>query len=392
MAERYRADHYGAAHDPGSDTDVTEHPSGPPGYGRGPAPTAPAAGPRRPRRRHRVLISLGVVAVVVVAAVAGVAIWADKQIAGHGGRGPVVSVVVPPGASTGRIAAILAGDGVIGSASLFPYYVKFKGGGILYPGTYHLARGESYGAALDALSKAPAVVRDKLVVPEGFTVGQIATAVGQLPDAHLSPAQFLAAAGGQVRSPYQPAGTASLEGLVFPATYEVTAGQSAASLVQQMVAAFDSYASGAGLTAGAARLDLTPYQVVIVASMVEREAKRPQDRGPVASVIYNRLKAGMPLGIDSTLLYGLGTGGVAVSPASVSPDTPSPYNTRLHPGLPPTPIASPGLASLDAAISPPATSYLYYAVTGPGGETTFASSAAAFARIEALCHQKGYCS
>jgi UPF0755 protein len=95
----------------------------------------------------------------------------------------------------------------------------------------------------------------------------------------------------------------------------------------------------------------------------------------------------MPLGIDSTLLYGLHTDNPAVNP-----ETPSPYNTRLHTGLPPTPIANPGLAALTAALDPPSTTYLYYTVTGPGGATSFASTSSGFAQIEAECQQRGYCS
>lgn len=361
------------------------------GYVRRPAP-GPAHARRKPSKRrsggHRVLVALAVVLAVVVVLAAAFAWWAKDQISPGGKRGALVDVVIPSGSSTTHIGDILARRGVIHSATLFPYYAKIKGVGTLYPGTYRLAKNESYASAISALEAGPPIIRDRLVIPEGFTVAQMAAAVAKLPDVHISAASFLAAAqGGQVRSRYEPAGTNNLEGLLFPATYEVRQGWTASDLVQQMVVVFDASASQAGVNAGAARLGLSPYQVIIVASMVEREAKRPADRGPIASVIYNRLKAGMPLGIDSTLLYGL-----HASSANVNPDTPNPYNTRLNEGLPPTPISNPGLASLEAAASPPATGYLYYAVTGPGGQTTFASTAAAFAQIEAQCRSHGFCS
>ena len=354
-----------------------------------PGSRGPTSGRPRPageRRHHPVLIGLAIFVVVVVVVVGGLVWWAKDQIRPGGKPGPLVTVVIPKGASSHQIGSILSADGVIHSGFLFPYYAKVKGASTMYPGTYRLAKNESYASALTAIETGPPVVQDRLVIPEGFTLAQIAAAVAKLPDVHVSAAQFTAAASSQVRSPYEPAGVDDLEGLLFPATYQVTAGTSASALVQQMVDAFDTDANQAGLAAGAARLGMTPYQLVTVASMIEREAKRPQDRGPIASVIYNRLKARMPLGIDATLLYGLHTAN-----AAVDPQTPSPYNTRLHTGLPPTPIANPGLASLSAAINPPATSYLYYAVTGPGGQTSFASSSAAFIQIEAKCRAQGYC-
>lgn len=339
-------------------------------------------------RGHPLLVTFGAIAVVVVVLAALFAWWATGQISPGGKPGPRVEVVIPAGSSTTRIGRILAKSGVIHSGTLFPYYVRIGGAGTLYPGTYHLPKNESYSAAISALEAGPPIIQDRLLVPEGFTIDQIAAAVAKLPHSHITPAQFIAAAqGGQVRSPYEPAGSNNLEGLLFPATYQIRQGSTAADVVQQMVEAFDANAAQIGLAAGSARLGLKPYQVVTVASMVEKEAKRAQDRGPIASVIYNRLKAGMPLGIDSTLLYGLHT----TSP-NVNPDTPNPYNTRLNKGLPPTPISNPGLASLHAALTPPATNYLYYAVTGPGGQTSFASTTAGFARIEAQCRQGGYCS
>jgi UPF0755 protein len=343
---------------------------------------------RRSRGHHPVLVAIAVIVALLVVAAAGFAYWVKKQVNPGGKLGPVVTVVIPAGASSTKIGSVLDTDGIIHSGKLFPYYVRIKGSGTLYPGTYHLAKNESYSRVISSLQQGPPLVTDKLVVPEGFTIAQMAVAVAKLPHAGITARQFLAAAdGGQVRSPYEPPGSNNLEGLLFPATYTVPANEDAVALVQQMVQAFNQNATAVNLTAGAAKLKMTPYQVVIVASMVEREASRAQDRGPIASVIYNRLSQNMPLGIDSTLLYGLGT-----TNPDVNPDTPSPYNTRINKGLPPTPIAGPGVASLSAAISPPTTSYLYYAVTGPGGQTSFASTAAGFATIEAQCEAGGYCS
>lgn len=360
------------------------------GTHRGPRPvrTARRRSPGRSERHHPVLIALAVVVAVVVIGGAAFAYWVDKQVNPGGKLGAVETVVIPKDSSSSQIGHILASKGIIHSGSLFHYYVGIKGGGTLYPGTYRLAKNESYSRVIAALHAGPPIITDKLIIPEGYTIAQMATTVAKLPHAGISASQFLAAAkGGQVRSPFEPAGTKNLEGLLFPATYPVQAGQGADVLVQQMVNAFNQNAQQAGVNAAARRLHMTPYQVIIVASMVEREANRPQDLGNVASVIYNRIAQNMPLQIDSTLLYGLGT-----TNANVNPDTPNPYNTRIKKGLPPTPIANPGLAALEAATHPPSTTYLYYAVTGPGGQTSFASNGAGFAQIQAECQQRGYCS
>ena len=212
-----------------------------------------------------------------------------------------------------------------------------------------MATNEPYSTALYTLQQGPIPVTYQLVVPEGFTVRQIAAAVGHLKGAGISQKAFLeAATGGQVRSPYEPAGSNDLEGLLFPATYPVQQGETADELVQYMVATFDTHAAALGLTAAAQRLGYRPYQVITVASIVEREVKFEADRGGVASVIYNRLVRGIPIGAESTLLYGLGDpkGAVVIT-------TPNPYNTLVNKGLPPTPISNPGNTLAGGSHEPP---------------------------------------
>jgi len=195
-----------------------------------------------------------------------------------------------------------------------------------------------------------------------------------------------AADGQQVGSPFEPAGARSLEGLLFPATYPVRPGESADELVQYMVQTFDRHASQLGLPTAAKALGYSPYQVLTVASIVEREARFNSDRGPIASVIYNRLSRSMPIGADSTLLYGLGD-----PRGPVNFGTPNPYNTRLSRGLPPTPISNPGIPSLKAAMAPPKTTYLYWVETDRDGKMSFASDAAQFARLQAECKAAHLC-
>jgi uncharacterized YceG family protein len=150
----------------------------------------------------------------------------------------------------------------------------------------------------------------------------------------------------------------NLEGFLFPSLYKFGASTTAAELVGQQLAAFGSAWSKVDLTA-ARDNGMTPYQVLIVASMVERETVAPEERPLVAAVIYNRLGKGMPLGIDATIRYGLGVPGTRpLTGAELAADTP--YNTRLHTGLPPTPIGNPGLAAMRAAAHPKNVDYLYY--------------------------------
>src|SRR5262249_2853405 len=159
---------------------------------------------------------------------------------------------------------------------------------------------------------------------------------------------------------YEPAGSNNLEGLLFPATYQVLLRDRAnpTKLVQQMVNAFDQQADSIGLSSGAQQLGISPYQVLTVASMVEEEAKLPGDRGKVARVIYNRLANGTSLGIDATVEYALQLRTASLTQSQLETD--SPYNTRAHTGLPPTPIGAPGRASLIAALHPTPGDWTYF--------------------------------
>jgi UPF0755 protein len=339
-----------------------------------------------------VLLSLLIVFAVLLGVAIGGVVWAEGQINPGGHHGPDVAVNIPKDASTSRIGSILSKAGVIHSSTLFALYVRIHGDGPLYPGSYSLPKNSSYKSAISALEGGPKVVTDRLVIPEGFTIRQMAAAVAALPQLHLSAQRFLAAAtNGEVRSPYEPAGVNNLEGLLFPATYQVRQGDSEIRVLEQMVGAFDDHANSLGLSAAATQLHLTPYQVVTVASIVEREAKLTTDRGPVASTIYNRLRRGMPLGADSTQTYYLRLRNPQLTPTAAQLNQPSPYNTRLIKGLPPSPIANPGLASLQAATNRPQTSYLYFVEVKPSGQLGFASSTAGFDQLQQQCRVAQLC-
>jgi uncharacterized YceG family protein len=236
-----------------------------------------------------------------------------------------------------------------------------------------LGGGSKHHATTPSAVASPIV---KVLIPEGDTRAQIAAIAkaqglggsylaDSIRSGALDPSQFGA-----------PAGTPSLEGFLFPATYEVYAESPANVLVGKQLEAF-SERFGPRYEADARALHETPYQLLTVASMIEREAKVPRDRPLIAAVIYNRLARGMPLGIDATLRYALHDYSRPLTDSQLALN--SPYNTRLHRGLPPTPISNPGIASIDAAAHPARASYLYYVAAPDGcGEHVFSTSYAQF--------------
>ena len=349
--------------------------------------------PRRAERRRRPVLTV-VAALVALTAVVLVAVGVHlkDEISPGGHTGRLVEVTVPQGASTADVGRRLASAGVIAGPSLFRWYVSLRHDGGFQAGTYRLATHESYSAVIAALHQGPPVVVDHLVVPEGFTVAQVAARVAALPGFHLSAQTFLAdAADGTIRSKYEPTGTNDLEGLLFPATYDVSGTMTEADVLRLMVTKFDAEADALGLGAHAQALGMAPYDLIKVASIVEGEAKLDADRPGVASTIYNRLRAGMTLGADSTLVYALRKADPGLDVAKVDYETPSPYNTRLNRGLPPTPIDDPGLPSLSAAAQPPTTTYLYFVEVDPTGKLGFASTASGFAHLQAQCRAAHLC-
>jgi UPF0755 protein len=207
----------------------------------------------------------------------------------------------------------------------------------------------------------------RIVFPEGFTRAQMvarAQAVAKIAkqESHrtvrLSGRGYAAATAKRKQIPGFGSGRLPLEGFLFPDTYDFDRTSTSAQLVQDQLQEFTSKWSTVNL-AYAKSKNLTPYDVLTIASMVEGEAQVPSERPLVAAVIYNRLHAHMPLGIDATLRYGL-----HVPPTQSLTESelhnPTPYNTRVHDGLPPTPINNPGLAAIEAAANPAKVDYLYF--------------------------------
>jgi cell division protein YceG involved in septum cleavage len=224
---------------------------------------------------------------------------------------------------------------------------------------------------------APKIV--KVVIPEGYTADQIAALAHEdgLKGNYLKAVGHAAHSGALRPSAYgAPRATRSLEGFLFPASYELYEGTPAARLLAEQLAAFHRNFGG-GEADRARKLGVSPYDLLIVASIVEREAGIAHDRPLVAAVVYNRLRLGMTLGIDATLRYALHDFAHPLTEAQLASN--SPYNTRLHKGLPPTPISNPGAAAIQAAAHPAHVSYLYYVAGADGcGEQVFSTSYSQF--------------
>lgn len=300
-----------------------------------------------------------------------------------GGSGPTRPVVVeiPEGATASSTGEILQDAGVVRSALAFRIAAGFRGvGEDLQAGVYELRTNMEVDEVLSALEQGPVVDTVMVTIPEGLEVPEVADALADGLGIDGREFERIAAGGDRTLPPYLPKEAETLEGFLFPKTYEFDPEVDAEQVIDRLLAQFEQEAST--LDWGAAReLGLTPYEVVIVASMIEREARVEEDRANISAVIHNRLDEGMPLQIDATVQYALPEGNRPLTFEDYEYE--SPYNTYLHAGLPPTPIASPGLASLAAALEPADVDYLYFVVTDPDtGKHEFAETYDEFLRLK----------
>ncbi|HLI56911.1 MAG TPA: endolytic transglycosylase MltG [Actinomycetota bacterium] len=297
--------------------------------------------------------------------------------------GAPVTLTVPSGASLSGLEPQLHTAGVIGSTFDFKIWLHLSGSAgqvsSLQQGSYTLRKNMPYSELISTLAKGPSISYEKLTIPEGLTVTETAAKVGA--ETHIQAADFQAAATVASAQPtILPPGNASLEGFLYPQTYYVDPHQDAANLVQEMVAEFQT--ETASVDWSAAPPGITPYQVLTIASLIQNEAKVISDGPNIASVIYNRLAAHIPLGIDATVYYALDkpfTEKLTTADTQVK----SPWNTYVAPGLPPTPISSPDLDYINAALHPAQTNYLYYVVGPDCIHSLFFSSYAAFSQAAA---------
>ena len=333
-----------------------------------------------------VLLALLLVLVGVVVAGGTYYEWA---VGASGAQKPIV-VTIPHGATGSDVGGILKEQGVIRSTLAFRVLARFRGfSGGFQAGRYHLKTNMSVSDVLAALKEGPFLESIRATFAEGWSVDRVAQrahdALG------INAKQFVKAAnsGSYSVDDLLPPGTKTVEGFLFPSTYDFFKGATADGVIRRLLSQFQVEAAKLPWD-NAKALGLSKYQVVVVASMIEREAKLDPDRPKVAAVIYNRLKKGMALQIDATILYGLEREGRPLSQCGTPPavcvtnadlKVESPYNTYIHPGLPPTPIDSPSFASLVAALTPAKADYLYY-VSDSAGANHFASTYAEFLALK----------
>jgi uncharacterized YceG family protein len=234
---------------------------------------------------------------------------------------------------------------------------------------------------------APPLARLRIIFPEGFTVREMGDRVAAVRKIAIDerdvtprltkPGYLLASSDAVPPAEFRKDwGGKSIEGFLFPATYEFSQYTPSAKLVRDQLRAFRKQWRKVNLRYAKSK-NLTPYDVLIIASMIEKETIVPSERRLVAAVIYNRLRLGMPLGIDATIRYGRNVPGTeSLKQSDLESD--DPYNTRKRPGLPPTPISNPGLASMKAAASPARVDYLYFVRKGDSNRHFFTASQSEF--------------
>jgi UPF0755 protein len=285
-------------------------------------------------------------------------------------------------------------EGFIVNDSVFRSYVSSKGGLEVAAGFYTVQPLDHVGNILRILRTPPNETLTKITFPEGFTLAQMAQRLGEEVKS-VNESDFLLKTGdtlaeiSAVRSVYQPESITTLEGLLFPDTYLINGDQTATQVAQQMLKLMERVGRQEGLDDSMNAVGLTPYEVLTIASIIEREAKVPEDRAKISRVIYNRLSLGMPLEIDATLFYKQNTDLPFLELKAID----SPYNSYLYTGLPPTPISNPGRAAINAALNPapnPSSgdpicreitdgspcSYLYYVLSDKDGHHVFAATLA----------------
>jgi UPF0755 protein len=341
------------------------------------------AGPRlqRGRRGHyrrRRILALGLLLVGVLIAWFLIAFFQPPPFDPGKGSGEAI-VTVPEGASASQVADLLTENDVVSNGTLFEWRLKLAGKtDQILPGRYVLAHSMSYSEAIDRLTSSGGKVN--VTIPEGEDRTQIADTVGDL---GLS-GDYLAATKsfkGFDPNRYGAQNPKSLEGFLFPATYELDPGANVDQLVSEQLQAFRQNISGVNLSYAKSK-NLTVYDVLIIASMIDKEVMIASERPLVAAVIYNRLHRGMPLGIDATTRFEFHNYTDEITQSQLQ--SPSPYNTRIHAGLPPTPIGNPGLAAIKAAARPAKVNYLYYVLNGDNsGHHCFTASGQEFNQLVA---------
>jgi UPF0755 protein len=323
------------------------------------------------RRRSWLVRIMSLLAILLAAALAWflIELFQPFGVSPHGH----VKVVIPPKSSSSDVAKLLHADHVISSSFFFELRATLAGDrSKLRSGTYHLQEGMSYSSVLKKLTTVPPPVpTTKLTIEDGHSRSQVAALLRQQKikgnyvaltrhSKLLNPTHYGA-----------PKSTPDLEGFLFPDTFRLRKPVKLKLLVADQLTDFKHRFGQLKLTQAEHAEHLTAYQLLIVASLIEGEAATQSDRDKVASVIYNRLRDHMPLQLDATTRYATGNYTKPLTDAQLNSS--SPYNTRNHAGLPPTPINSPGLSAMQAAAHPASTDDLYFFAKHCSDRTVFFS-------------------
>lgn len=294
-----------------------------------------------------------------------------------------VKVVVQKGSTLDDVASLLVQKRIVRDARMFLLLANYRGVKGILAGNYDLRQGMAPSEALNVLARGPVITQYVVVVPEGFSIRQIAQCLSSNTKIDVDEFRGMAQNGAHSDSfkDYtflKENTTATLEGYLFPKTYTVSEKTSAKELIQMMLDQFAQETAGLDFSAVQQQRDLARHQILTIASLIEAEAKIAEERPLIAAVIYNRLNKNMRLQIDATVQYALPERKPVLTAQDLKVD--SLYNTYLHAGLPPGPICSPGFASIQAALNPAPVNYLYYVLTEPSGKHSFTDSYEEFLR------------
>jgi UPF0755 protein len=343
--------------------------------------------PREFRHLGGVFRTLTIVLAASVLLLGSLGWWAIRVLNPSGDPGVAINFTVNEGDTVSSVATRLESAGIIGNAMIFRWYASTKGSVALTPGYYALKPQDNAGSLIEALSTPPDQTFISVTFPEGMTVAQMGKRLSEKMT-FMSVEDFATAANSpDTESVLRPKSVTSLEGLLFPDTYQISGDDTEARVVARLVSMMERVTRQVDLTAGAKARGFSPYEILIIASLIEREAKVATDRSKIAQVIYNRLAKKMKLEIDASVKYGQDP----VMTWTEMKATDTAYNTYINAGLPPTPIANAGKASIQAALAPfgapPATDpacsglavgvkceYLYYVLADAAGGHVFATT------------------
>ncbi len=331
------------------------------------------------------LVILGAIGFVLYTGIRG---WFESQLDPAGEPGEAITLVIPAGATTGNIAQQLEDAKVIPNSTFFRYYTDWKGEGNFQAGEYQMRLNSSANEAIATLRAGPIPpVYNKFGVREGLWVPEMLPLIAeQIPGMTVEGLQAVLDAG-QLQPRYRPEGVTSWEGLLFPAFYEIEDDATPIEVLAKMSNEFAKVTGELGYGAAETKLNMSAYDVIIVASMVEAEARTDGDRPKIARVIYNRLREQMSLDIDATCIFGSGDRRIELTTDFMTSG--SPYDCRQNPQLPPTPISAPGRASLEAAINPADGDWLYYVLKDAEGNHLFTADFDEFQNQVNLSKEQG---